>query len=117
MCVFSTNSNASTHLVSKPHWHVLLDVVVLVAREALMRVTVFSDLAEDVYSLKQFNTDLIVAATLQCIKVINGDTDLPSTLPPGMSARFRMGASLANSVQVCFLFVCLPVLKKIFLDV
>ena len=52
------------------------------------------------YSLKQFNTDLIVAAAVQCIKVINSDADLPSTLPPGMSARFRMGASLANYVQV-----------------
>ncbi|XP_076446485.1 coiled-coil domain-containing protein 22 homolog [Babylonia areolata] len=57
------------------------------------------DLGEEVYSLKQFNTDLIVAATVQCIKVINNDADLPATLPPGMSARFRMGASLANYVQ------------------
>ncbi|KAL8579947.1 hypothetical protein ACOMHN_060248 [Nucella lapillus] len=57
------------------------------------------DLGEEVYSLKQFTTDHIVAAAVQCIKVINNDTDLPTTLPPGMSARFRMGASLANYVQ------------------
>ena len=63
------------------------------------------------YSLKQFNTELIVAATAQCIKFINSDADLPNTLPPGMSARFRMGASLANFVQVCFfsLFACVSV--------
>ena len=79
-------------------------------------LTVLSDLDEDVYSLKQFNTELIVAATVQCIKFINSDADLPNTLPPGMSARFRMGASLANFVQVCF-FVCLPVCQLVFVVV
>ncbi|KAK7097262.1 coiled-coil domain-containing protein 22 homolog [Littorina saxatilis] len=57
------------------------------------------DIDEEVHNLRQFNTDLIVSAAVQCIKFINNDADLPNTLPPGMSARFRMGASLANYVQ------------------
>ncbi|KAK7503834.1 hypothetical protein BaRGS_00004957 [Batillaria attramentaria] len=57
------------------------------------------DIEEDIYSLKQFSTELIVAAAVGCIRFINNDADLPATLPPGMSARFRMGASLANYVQ------------------
>ncbi|CAL1536601.1 unnamed protein product [Lymnaea stagnalis] len=57
------------------------------------------DLEDDVQSLRQFGTEIIIASVVQCLKVIIGDIDLPSTLPPGMSARFRLGASLANNVQ------------------
>ncbi|BFZ14968.1 hypothetical protein BsWGS_18007 [Bradybaena similaris] len=57
------------------------------------------DLEEDVQSLRQFTTEVIVSTVVRCLKVILGDIDLPSSLPPGMSARFRLGASLANHVQ------------------
>ncbi|RUS87267.1 hypothetical protein EGW08_004947 [Elysia chlorotica] len=57
------------------------------------------DLEDDIQSLRQFGTELIVATVVRCLKIIVGDIDLPSTLPPGMSARFRLGASLANQVQ------------------
>lgn len=52
------------------------------------------------HSLRQFSTELIVSAAVHCIRFISPDADLPTTLPPGMSARFRMGASLANYIQV-----------------
>ncbi|XP_041359094.1 coiled-coil domain-containing protein 22 homolog [Gigantopelta aegis] len=57
------------------------------------------DIDDEITSLKLFNTDMIVSTVVRCLKVINSDVDLPNTLPPGMSARFRMGASLANCVQ------------------
>ncbi|GFO47538.1 coiled-coil domain-containing protein 22 homolog [Plakobranchus ocellatus] len=57
------------------------------------------DVDDQVQSLRQFGTELIVATVVRCLKIIIGDIDLPSTLPPGMSARFRLGASLANQVQ------------------
>ncbi|XP_025085148.1 coiled-coil domain-containing protein 22 homolog [Pomacea canaliculata] len=57
------------------------------------------DIEEDVHSLRQFSTELIVSAAVHCIRFISPDADLPTTLPPGMSARFRMGASLANYIQ------------------
>lgn len=59
-----------------------------------------SDVDEDVVSLKQFSTELIVANVVRCLKVINNDLELPNSLPPGMSARFRVGASLATHIQV-----------------
>ena len=51
-------------------------------------------------SLKQFTTEDIVASVVRCLKTINNDTDLPNTLPGAMSAKFRMGTSLASHIQV-----------------
>ncbi|KAL4230380.1 Coiled-coil domain-containing protein 22 [Mactra antiquata] len=57
------------------------------------------EIDEDVVSLKEFNTEAIVACSVRCIKTIHGDVDLPNTLPSAMSAKFRMGTSLANHLQ------------------
>ncbi|XP_050417021.2 coiled-coil domain-containing protein 22 homolog [Patella vulgata] len=57
------------------------------------------ELDDDLSNLKQFSTEVIVATIVKCIKFIKNDVELPSTLPPGMSARFRIGASLANHIQ------------------
>ena len=59
-----------------------------------------SDLEDDIQSLRQFSTEVIVATVARCLKVISPDLDLPSSLPAAMAARFRVGASLANAVQV-----------------
>ncbi|KAL5012891.1 hypothetical protein ScPMuIL_011442 [Solemya velum] len=61
--------------------------------------TIGCDIEDDVVSLKQFSTELIVAAAVSCVKSISNENDLPSTLPGGMSARFRMGTTLANAIQ------------------
>ena len=63
-----------------------------------------SDVGEDVESLSQFSTELVVEATARCLKVINSDLDLPHKLPPSMSAKFRVGTSLATAVQVRLAF-------------
>ena len=60
----------------------------------------FSDIEEDVRSLAQFTTEVIVAAVARCLKTINNDLDPPHKLPPSMSARFRVGTTLANGVAV-----------------
>ncbi|CAH1778226.1 unnamed protein product [Owenia fusiformis] len=53
---------------------------------------------EDVQSLVQFSTELIIEATVRCLKMIDPQTDLPMTLPPAMAARFRLGTSLASAI-------------------
>lgn len=61
-----------------------------------------SEVNEEVDSVKEFSSELIVEAVVKCIQVINpglGST-LPTSLPPGMSARFRVGMSLAQACQV-----------------
>ncbi|XP_052078131.1 coiled-coil domain-containing protein 22 homolog [Mytilus californianus] len=57
------------------------------------------DLDEDIQSLRQFSTELIVSSAIRCLKVINNEVDLPNSLPSGMSARFRTGTSLASIIQ------------------
>ena len=63
-----------------------------------------SDISEDVSSLKEFTTAMIVAATSKCLHMIKEDLQIPSVLPASMSSKFRLGTALANACQVCFLF-------------
>lgn len=61
-----------------------------------------SDIDEDVQSVKQFSSELIVQAVVRCLRVIDPSVGngLSPMLPPGMSARFRVGMSLAQACQV-----------------
>lgn len=58
--------------------------------------------SEEIDSVKQFSSELIVEAVVRCILVIDPSQGsvLPISLPPGMSARFRVGMSLAQACQV-----------------
>lgn len=60
------------------------------------------DIDEDVQSVKQFTSELIVEAVVKCLRVIDPalGNGLSHSLPPGMSARFRLGMSLAQACQV-----------------
>lgn len=60
------------------------------------------DIDEDVQSVKQFTSELIVEAVVRCLRVIDPalGNGLTHSLPPGMSARFRLGMSLAQACQV-----------------
>lgn len=60
-----------------------------------------TEVSEEVGSVKQFTSELIVEAVVRCIRVINPGlgSGLPTSLPPGMSARFRVGMSLAQACQ------------------
>lgn len=67
-----------------------------------MRFVTLSEVNEEVDSVKQFSSELIVEAVVRCIRVIDPGlgSALPTSLPPGMSARFRVGMSLAQACQV-----------------
>ncbi|CAK6974407.1 coiled-coil domain-containing protein 22 isoform X2 [Scomber scombrus] len=60
-----------------------------------------TEVSEEVNSVKQFTSELIVEAVVRCIRVIDPGlgSALPTSLPPGMSARFRVGMSLAQACQ------------------
>ncbi|XP_061114592.1 coiled-coil domain-containing protein 22 isoform X2 [Conger conger] len=60
-----------------------------------------TEIGEDVESVKQFSSELIVEAVVRCLRVIDPPlgNGLPPSLPPGMSARFRLGMSLAQACQ------------------
>ncbi|XP_077468805.1 coiled-coil domain-containing protein 22 [Stigmatopora argus] len=60
-----------------------------------------TELSEEVTSIKDFTSELIVEAVVRCIRVIDPalGTVLPTSLPPAMSARFRVGMSLAQACQ------------------
>ncbi|KAG9340317.1 hypothetical protein JZ751_021764 [Albula glossodonta] len=60
-----------------------------------------TEIGEDVESVKQFSSELIVEAVVRCLRVIDPSlgNGLSPTLPPGMSARFRLGMSLAQACQ------------------
>lgn len=60
------------------------------------------DVPENVDSVKQFTSELIVEAVVRCLRVIDPalGNGLSPSLPPGMSARFRLGMSLAQACQV-----------------
>ncbi|XP_043970314.1 coiled-coil domain-containing protein 22 [Gambusia affinis] len=60
-----------------------------------------TEVGEDVGRVNQFTSELIVEAVVRCIRVIDPalGEGLPTSLPPGMSARFRVGMSLAQACQ------------------
>ncbi|XP_053551969.1 coiled-coil domain-containing protein 22 [Bombina bombina] len=60
-----------------------------------------TEVPEEVQSVRHFSTELIVEAVVRCLRVINPSlsASLSHVLPPGMSARFRIGSSLAQACQ------------------
>lgn len=60
-----------------------------------------TEVSEETDSVKQFSSELIVEAVVRCVRVIDPGlgSALPTSLPPGMSARFRVGMSLAQACQ------------------
>jgi len=60
----------------------------------------YSDIEEEVDSLRHFSTELVVEAAVRCLDVIHPGLGLPHSLPDSMSARFRVGASIAQACKV-----------------
>ncbi|PSN38748.1 Coiled-coil domain-containing protein 22 [Blattella germanica] len=57
------------------------------------------DIEEEIDSLKHFSTDLVIEAAVRCLDVIQPGLGLPHSLPDSMSARFRVGASIAQACK------------------
>lgn len=74
----------------------------------------FSDIPEEVSSIREFSTAMIVDGTAKCLHLINDEIQVPSAVPASMSARFRLGTTLASACQVCCicLFVYLSCFQK-----
>lgn len=72
----------------------------------------FSDIPEEVSSIREFSTAMIVDGTAKCLHLINDEIQVPSAVPASMSARFRLGTTLASACQVCC--ICLFVYLFIF---
>nr|XP_008102134.1 PREDICTED: coiled-coil domain-containing protein 22 [Anolis carolinensis] len=60
-----------------------------------------TDIPEEVQSIREFTTELIIESVVRCLRVISPSVGagLSHILPPGMSARFRIGMSLAQACQ------------------
>lgn len=55
------------------------------------------DIEESVTNLSGFNTELVVEATVRCLEAIRPGLGLSTVLPVNMAARFRLGATLAQT--------------------
>lgn len=58
-----------------------------------------ADVPQDINSLKQISTELFIEGCARCINAIRGNEEMPLKLPGGMSARFRVGTTLAASMK------------------
>jgi len=57
------------------------------------------DIDDDVRTIRQFSTALVVEAAACCLRTIDSSVDINHRLPPSMAAQFRIGSSLATAVQ------------------
>lgn len=55
------------------------------------------EIDESVTNLSNFNTEVVVEATVKCLDIIRPGLGLSTVLPINMAARFRLGASLAQA--------------------
>eukprot|EP00045_Choanoeca_perplexa_P008979 m.84939 g.84939 ORF g.84939 m.84939 type:complete len:88 (+) comp14700_c0_seq16:112-375(+) len=58
------------------------------------------EVSDEVSSVGDLGTEGFVEGCARCINAINQDDALPLSLPPGMSARFKVGTEIANACQV-----------------
>lgn len=54
---------------------------------------------DDVQTLEEFTTDLIVDATARCLEIIQPDVNVPKILPQNMASRFHVASALAQSCK------------------
>ena len=78
----------------------LFSVHVASDNESMCVFLLYSDIDEEVRSLKEFSTALVVEAAARCLHAIDSSLDVQYRLPPSMAAQFRIGTSLATAVQV-----------------
>ncbi|KAG7160168.1 Coiled-coil domain-containing protein 22-like 1 [Homarus americanus] len=57
------------------------------------------DIDEKVKSVGGFGIEEVVSGVVRCIRTINSDCELPTSLPQNMAQRFRVAASIAQAVK------------------
>jgi len=58
-----------------------------------------AEIPTDISNLKGITTEMLVDGCARCINAIKEGSNLPTKLPGGMSARFRVGTQMANAVK------------------
>lgn len=67
---------------------------------SLTFLPIYSDIEDGIESLKQFSTELVVEAASRCVEAIQPGSGIPTSLPPSMSMRFKIGAAIAQACMV-----------------
>ncbi|XP_066257152.1 coiled-coil domain-containing protein 22 homolog [Euwallacea similis] len=57
------------------------------------------DIDEDISSLKQFDSDMLMLAIATCLEAMNSHIKLPRKFPPSMSARIKYALNLAQQIK------------------
>ncbi|XP_069177183.1 coiled-coil domain-containing protein 22 homolog [Procambarus clarkii] len=57
------------------------------------------DIGEEVKSVGDFGHEEVVSGVVRCIRSINSECDLPTSLPHNMAQRFRVAAAIAQAVK------------------
>ncbi|XP_042874640.1 coiled-coil domain-containing protein 22 homolog [Penaeus japonicus] len=57
------------------------------------------DIDEEVKSVGGFGIPEVVKGVVKCIRAINSDYELPTSLPQNMAQRFRAAASIAQAIK------------------
>jgi len=74
--------------------------------DAQLIIIYCSEFDDGLVSLASFTADLIYKAVLACVEAIKMATcDIPRSLPPGMSQKFRAGSALANAITVSRVYI------------
>ncbi|CAL4082380.1 unnamed protein product, partial [Meganyctiphanes norvegica] len=58
-----------------------------------------SDFGDDIKSVNNFGVSEVVNGVVNCIKIINSETELKTVLPQNMAQRFRAAAAIAQAVK------------------
>jgi len=100
--VFAKNPGFDVGFGYRNNTTLCMQCLIMTYSASLAVFMVYSDIDEDVRSLKEFSTALVVEATARCLHAIDSSLDVQHRLPPSMAAQFRIGTSLATAVQVRF---------------
>lgn len=57
------------------------------------------EINEEVLTLREFSVEMVVHSVSKCLSTINDQLNVQSVLPESMSARFRVGSTLASSCK------------------
>lgn len=59
-----------------------------------------SDISDTIVTIREFTVEMIVQAASKCLFTIDEQYNISPTLPASMSAKFRIGSSLASACKV-----------------